>query len=67
MDIKFDTNAIQQAVINATMNELLFSFFPGTDKKTERMIRKFFEELNSRGVSTQTIIECLLESAKEQS
>ncbi len=65
MDIKLNIEAIVQQTINATMNEVLFSVMPSADEKTTRMMRKFFASLNERGVSTQTIIECFAEAAKE--
>ena len=65
MEIKFDVGAILQQAVDGAMNEMLFSMMAVTYEKTERMLRKFFKELNSRGVSTQTIIECLAEAAKE--
>lgn len=65
MDIKFDLNAIVQSVIDNATNELLFNALPDTDIKTKNMLKRFFQEMNSRGVSSQTIFECLLEANKE--
>ena len=65
MDIKFDLNAIVQSVIDNATNELLFNAMPDTDMKTKNMLKRFFQEMNSRGVSSQTIFECLTEASKE--
>ena len=64
MDIKFDLNALTQAAIDTVLNDVLFEL-PGIDKKSKKVMKGFFRELNSRGVSTQTILECLAEAAKE--